>query len=287
MLRRYVTADVFTDQPFGGNQLAVVLDAEGLGTAQMQAVAREFNYSETTFVLPPQHGDNTAHVRIFTPGRELPFAGHPNIGTAFVLALGPEHRDDMLFEEAAGLVPVKVTRAHGNPVSAELSAPQLLQTGPDVPLELVAACLTLPTDAIRTDVHAPVVASVGLRFILVEVASRDVLRQAVPDVDAFRRHMPFGETGAIYLYTRDGGHGFDVHSRMFAPLSGIMEDPATGSATVTLAALLASLGGPETLRVQQGADMGRPSVLQTRVNADGLAHVAGACVVMMRGVFEL
>lgn len=288
MLRRYVTTDVFTDQPFGGNQLAVVMDAEGLSTTQMQAVAREFNYSETTFVLPPEFGENTARVRIFTPAHELPFAGHPNIGTAFVLALAPDSDDLLLFEEEAGLVSVSVTRHHGHPVSAELTAPQMLRRGAELAVADIAACLSLAPEEIATAVHAPMVASVGTPFVLAEITSRDALRRAVGHVDAFRRTMPVDGTSAIYLYTRDGGGGFDIHSRMFAPLGGILEDPATGSATVTLAALLAELGGPDTLRVRQGEDMGRPSTLLTRVDKKAhTAHVAGQCVVMMRGVFEL
>ena len=127
MQRRYVTVDVFTNRAFGGNPLAVVLDAQGLTTAQMQAVATEFNYSETTFVLPPREAGHDAQVRIFTPVRELPFAGHPNVGTAFVLAtIAREPKPRLLFEEEAGLVPVDIVREQGRVVNAELTAPQPL-----------------------------------------------------------------------------------------------------------------------------------------------------------------
>lgn len=140
MRRRYVTVDVFTDQPFGGNPLAVVLDAEGLSTAQMQALAAEFNYSETTFVLPPRDPAHAAQVRIFTPNAEIPFAGHPNVGTAFVLAGDGRAAGDMVFEETAGLVAMRLLHEGGGVIGAELTAPQRLARGADfVPAEVAAA----------------------------------------------------------------------------------------------------------------------------------------------------
>jgi trans-2,3-dihydro-3-hydroxyanthranilate isomerase len=287
MQRRYVTVDVFTDQPFGGNPLAVVLDAEGLDTAAMQAITREFNYSETTFVLPPNDPANTAHIRIFTPVGELPFAGHPNVGTAYVLATDGNGASRLLFEEAAGLVPVEIMRDGGMVVGAELTAPQPLQRGAEMPAETMAACLSLTPDDIMTATHAPLIASVGTRFVFAEITSRAALRRAALNLVAWPDHMPFHDTRSIYFYTRDGGAGFDLHSRMLWP--GMAEDPATGSATVALAALLAEAGpeGEVVLRVEQGRDMGRPSTLLTRtVKQAGLvrsAHVGGRCVTMMRG----
>src|ERR1700744_5039168 len=154
MQRRYVTVDVFTDRAFGGNPLAVVLDAEGLSTVQMQAIAIEFNYSETTFVLPPGDAANDAQVRIFTVRSEIPFAGHPNVGTAFVLATQankPPAR--LLFEEKAGLVPVEMLTEHGKVVGAELTAPQPLQRLTRFSAEQAAACASLSAADIITDRH--------------------------------------------------------------------------------------------------------------------------------------
>lgn len=293
MQRRYVTTDVFTDRIFGGNPLAVVLDAQGLDTERMQAIAREFNYSETTFVLPPDNPAHTAYVRIFTPGRELPFAGHPNVGTAFVLAQEGIVADPMLFEEAAGLVPVALLRDGGGVVGAELTAPQPLQRFGTATAEQIAACVSLSSGDVVIRNHPPIVASVGVNFMLAELASRDALRRVRTDLAAFARTFPIGDGDALFLYTREGGGGFDLHARMLAPLEGIDEDPATGSATVALAALLAALGpdGEVALRVQQGFDMGRPSTLLTRtVKCHGVvqsAHVGGCCVTVMRGTIDV
>ena len=289
MNRRYVTVDVFTDQAFGGNPLAVVLDADGLDTAAMQAVAREFNYSETTFVLPPQDSAHTAQVRIFTPSGEVPFAGHPNVGTAFVLAMEGNHASRLLFEEIAGLVPVDIVRENGEVTSTELTAPQPLEVVADMPAGRIAACLGLePADL----VGEPRIASVGLRFAFAEVATREALARAAWDAAVFADTFPRDGAFAVYFYCRGGG-GFDIHSRMFFRPDGMREDPATGSATVTLAALLAEAGpdGETRLRIEQGRDMGRPSTLLTRtVKQDGTvrsAHVGGRCVTIMRGTLSL
>jgi len=299
MQRRYITVDVFTDRAFGGNPLAVVLDAGGLSTAQMQAVASEFNYAETTFVLPPRDGAHDAQVRIFTVNKELPFAGHPNIGTAFVLATQAAKRPARLkFEEGAGLVPVEILQAEGRAVGAELTAPQPLNKLTSFNAAQAAACISLSPADVRTDRHPPLIASVGLPFLMVELASRDALGRAKPDASAFARIFPCDGSDAVYLYTRDvpGAEGCDLQARMFFPgLSGLTEDPATGSATVAAAALLADLSGERDgelkLRVGQGVDMGRPSLLLTRVRkANGAivsAHVGGACVQMMEGTFRL
>jgi trans-2,3-dihydro-3-hydroxyanthranilate isomerase len=299
MQRRYVTVDVFTDRAFGGNPLAVVLDAGGLSTAQMQAIASEFNYSETTFVLPPHDAANNAQVRIFTVNQEIPFAGHPNVGTAFVLATQaakPPAR--LLFEEGAGLVPVEILKQDGRVVGAELTAPQPLTKLTQVSAEQAAAVVSLSSADIRTERHPPQIVSVGLPFLVVELASRDALRRARPDAAAFGRTFPCDGSDAVYLYTRDvsAAEACDLQARMFHPgSSGLSEDPATGSATVATAALLAELPGERdaelSLRIRQGVDMGRPSLLLTRVRkANGVvasAHVGGACVLMMEGSFRL
>ena len=299
MQRRYITVDVFTDRAFGGNPLAVLLDAGGLSTAQMQAIASEFNYSETTFVLPPQDPTHDAQVRIFTVNREIPFAGHPNVGTAFVLATQaarPPAR--LVFEEKAGLVPVEILTEDGKVAAAELTAPQGLKKFTHLTAEQAAGCASLAAADIRTDRHPPQNVSVGLPFLVAELVSRDALRRARPDADAFARTLPCDGSEAVYLYTRDvpAAEACDLQARMFHPgSSGLSEDPATGSATAAAAALLADLAserdGELKLRIGQGVDMGRPSLLLTRVRkANGVvmsAHVGGACVQMMEGTFRL
>ena len=299
MQRRYITVDVFTDRAFGGNPLAVILDAGRLSTAQMQAIASEFNYSETTFVLPPQDPAHDAQVRIFTVRSEIPFAGHPNVGTAFVLATQaakPPAR--LLFEEKAGLVPVEILIEGGKVVGAELTAPQGLKKLTQLTAEQTAACASLAAADIRTDRHPPQIVSVGLPFLVAELASRDALRRARPDADAFARTLPCDGSDAVYLYTRDvpTTEACDLQARMFHPgSSGLSEDPATGSATAAAAALLADVSGERDgelkLRIGQGVDMNRPSLLLTRVRkANGVVmstHVGGACVQMMEGTFRL
>jgi trans-2,3-dihydro-3-hydroxyanthranilate isomerase len=299
MQRRYITIDVFTDRAFGGNPLAVVLDGGGLSTAQMQSIASEFNYSETTFVLPPRDRANDAQVRIFTVNRELPFAGHPNVGTAFVLAIqAAKPPTRLLFEEGAGLVAVEILMEEDKVVGAELTAPQGLKKFTQLTAEQAAACASLSAADIRTDRHPPQIVSVGLPFLVVEVASREALRRARPDAAAFARTFPCDGSDAAYFYTRDvpAAEACDLQARMFHPgSSGLSEDPATGSATVAAAALLADLAGERDgelkLRIGQGVDMGRPSLLLTRVRkANGVvasAHVGGACVQMMEGTFRL
>lgn len=300
MVRRYITVDVFTDRAFGGNPLAVVLDAGGLSTEQMQAIAREFNYSETTFVLPPRDAAHDAQVRIFTVNREIPFAGHPNVGTAFVLATEaakPPAR--LLFEEEAGLVPVEIVTEQGRVVSTEFTAPQPLKRLSQVSAERAAALLSLPAGDVRTDRHPPQVISVGLCFIAVELASREALRRAKPDVAAFAKTFPCDGSDAVYFYTRDvpaAEKPCELQARMFHPgVSGLSEDPATGSATAAAAALLADLDdtrdGELKLKIGQGVDMGRPSLLLTRVRKQNGAvasiHVGGGSVKIMEGTFSL
>jgi trans-2,3-dihydro-3-hydroxyanthranilate isomerase len=299
MQRRYITVDVFTDRAFGGNPLAVVLDAGGLSTAQMQAIASEFNYAETTFVLPPRDSAHDAQVRIFTVNKELPFAGHPNVGTAFVVATQAAKPPARLkFEEGAGIVPVDILKAEQRVVGAELTAPQPLKKLTQFGAGEAAACISLLAGDIRTDRHPPLIVSVGLPFLVVELASRDALRRARPDAPAFTRTFPCDGSDAIYFYTRDvpGDETCDLQARMFFPgSSGLTEDPATGSATVAVAALLADLAserdGEFKLRVGQGVDMGRPSLLLTRVRKENgaivSAHVGGGCVQMMEGSFRL
>lgn len=297
MKRRYVVADVFTDKPFQGNPVAVVLDAEGLSTEQMQRIAVEFGYSETTFVLPPDDAAHTARVRIFTPSREIPFAGHPNVGTAFVLANYAEMKGaplsgTLLFEEIAGLVPVRLLKDNGTVTGAELVTPEALSCRSEVSPEQVAACLSLTAEDIRTDTHNPVVASVGLPFLVVELVSREALRRCVPNLQGFRAVLPLDGAVSVYAYTRDkdAGEVGDLQARMLTPR--MTEDPATGSATAAVTALLARLQDQTTLALQvsQGVDMGRASLLYSGYDASSgkpVVRVGGSCVMTMEGAFEL
>ncbi len=298
-MRRYQTVDVFTDRRFAGNPLAVVLDGEGLADATMQAIAREFGYSETTFVCRPGAPGTDATVRIFTPVAEVPFAGHPNIGTAFVLAAAADAPPDRyVFDEKAGPVPVTVRTDGGRVVGAELTAPEALSLAGQFDPAVVAAGVGLAAGDLRTDGHAPVVASVGLPFLVVELASRSALARARPDPVSIGAVLPAEGADGIYLYTRDVGAAdgeVDVTARMFAPWDGVVEDPATGSATAAAAALMATLGappdGPVRRRFAQGVDMGRPSRLDSVVAFTGgqitAVRIAGTCVPVMNGTLDV
>jgi trans-2,3-dihydro-3-hydroxyanthranilate isomerase len=292
----FVTVDVFTDRRFGGNPLAVLPDASGLSDAEMQSLAAEFNLSETTFVLPPGDPANTARVRIFNRTAEMPFAGHPNVGTGWVLAGLGRDRDGVLrFEEIAGLVEVQVQRdgAQATPRAVTIAAPQPLSLGPEMPVDLLAGCVGLDSEDVAVSAHRPVLASVGNSFVIAEVAAA-ALAKASPDVGRFRDAARiYAAAGAnrlpLYLYARDGN---GLRARMFSPLSGTMEDAATGSAATPLAALLLSLGtdSEKHFEVVQGVEMGRPSRLLAHAHraADGIrAAVGGHCVPVLKGEVSL
>ncbi|KGD92152.1 PhzF family phenazine biosynthesis protein [Achromobacter sp. RTa] len=293
MRYRYVTADVFTSRAYGGNPLAVVLDAQGLSAAQMQRIAREFNYSETSFVLPARDPAHTACVRIFTPDREVPFAGHPNVGTAIVLArewraAGGTVPESLVFEEEAGLVRIALKAGAQEAQEAELIAPRPLERAGVAPTTAVARALTLDPADIDTSAHPPQVVSVGLTFLVVQLASRDALRRAAPDAQGYAALLPLDGAKSIYAYTTDteAEPETDIQARMFT--GRMTEDPATGSATAAVTALRAALrgGGLLRLRVGQGVDMGRASLLSAHAEprADGVwAGVAGQAVVVMEG----
>ncbi len=259
----------------------------------MQALASEFNLSETTFVLPPADPTHTARVRIFGPTHELPFAGHPNVGTALVLAARAEPPPDaMLFEELAGLVRVRLVR-EGGQRTATVDAPKPLHLGADVPAPLVAACAGLSPGDIVTDAHGPRIASVGLGFAFAEVSAA-ALAGAIPDATAFREaaasHPTMPGTFSLHLYARSGD---GLRARMFAPLAGIPEDPATGSANAALAALLLHLTPGRdraAFDVVQGEEMGRPSLLRAgawRVGGEVWAGIGGGAVPVLRGMVDI
>jgi trans-2,3-dihydro-3-hydroxyanthranilate isomerase len=292
------TCDVFTRERFGGNPLAVLLDARGLSPRQMQQIAREFNYSETTFLLPPEAG-GTHRVRIFTPAREVPFAGHPNIGTAFVLAtaglLGDfPDRTEVSFEEAAGRVVVRIEHCADGDILCELSAPEGLAVGPEVSAARAAAALSLSATDITSERHAPVVASVGLPFLLVEVRDIDALGRAQISQDGMNALQAEGLPADVLFYTADS-QGCGLRARMFAPLDGVPEDPATGSANAALCAYLAhiddALDGEFRFRIRQGIEMGRPSMLEASVSKQGgkviETRIGGYCVPVSQGKLHL
>lgn len=285
----YHTVDVFTSQRFGGNPLAVFPDARGLDPAMMQALATEMNYSETTFVLPPDDPSHTARVRIFNCTAEMPFAGHPNVGTAYLLAkLGLASGPVLRFEELSGLVEARL----GEDGSVEIDAPQPLQVFGEVSPAAVAACLSLNSEQLSLAEHPPIRASVGMGFVLVAVEP-SALALAAPNIEAFRRlarsDQDLSDFLALFAYARDGN---DIRARMFAPLGGTWEDPATGSANATLAALRLSLQGGDSLayRAVQGVEMGRRSELKLRAwcASDGIrASVGGHCVSVFSGTVDV
>lgn len=294
MRYRYYICDVFTETLFGGNPLAVLTDARGLSDEQMQRIAREFNFSESTFVFPPEDGGDR-RVRIFTPKVEVPFAGHPNIGTAFVLAHTGEldGRDEVVFEEAAGRVPVSVSREGGR-IRCELAAPETLTLSEPASVELIAAALSLEPEDIVTETHLPQAASVGLPFVMAELPDTDTLARARINAEMFDVLADEGLPPDIHMYVQDDG-AYDIRARMFAPLDGVPEDPATGSANCALAALLAHYAPEESgdfgWRILQGAEMGRPSVLEARAEKrDGRvtgAWIGGETVAFAEGWLEL
>ena len=297
MKYRYFICDVFTKRPFSGNQLAVLPEAKGLDEVQMQQIAREFNFSETAFVFPPEQGQ-TRKVRIFTPTSELPFAGHPNLGTAFSLYLNGylgEQQDSMriVFEEKAGLVPVSIDLAKNGDWFLELESPEPLSLGEEMSVESVCQALSLSGEEIEIKNHHPRVASVGLPFLMVEVRSIDALQKARSVLD-FSKQLHAQGLSFIHVYLRSGDE-FDLRSRMFAPFDGVTEDPATGSANCALAGLLSELKEEEerefSWKIAQGVEMGRPSTLFARAKKvegkTAKTWIGGNCVQIAEGMLKI
>ena len=280
--------DVFTDRPFAGNPLAIVEEADGLSDVQMQTIARQFNLRETIFVQTPDDPAHTAKVRIFTPGAEIPFAGHPTVGCAHHLAR--QHGlSTVTLEERAGLVPVLID---GD--LAEFTAPRLpapIGTAPT--REGVAAAVGLA--AAEVGPHAPGAFEAGPAFLFAAVETLDALARArpvEPGWSGMMQHAGIDDTGrsgvGLYLYAKThAASGTDIRARMFAPDDGIPEDPATGSATAILAAQLAANGeiapGTTTMTLHQGVEMGRPSLLRLTIEATGVATGDGLSEVRVAG----
>jgi trans-2,3-dihydro-3-hydroxyanthranilate isomerase len=295
---RFFTADVFTDRVFGGNPLAVFPEAEELESHVLQAIARELNLSETVFVFPPASPAHTRRLRIFTPASELPFAGHPTIGTAFVLAsIGTVPLDDsgasLIFEEGVGPVPVSIRAQDGRPGYCELTAAQLPEEGPaPPPPEEIASVLSLGPEDLLTEFSPPRALSCGVGYLFVPVRDEQTLARARIDPGPWERSLSSWWTSSVFPFAFTGGRdGVDLRARMFAPAFGVPEDPATGSACAALAGFLAPPGQPEsgTLRwvVEQGVEMGRPSRLQVSCDRErgriAAVRVGGSSVLVSEG----
>jgi trans-2,3-dihydro-3-hydroxyanthranilate isomerase len=292
MGRRFVTLDVFTDRRFTGNPLAVVLEAEGLDTAAMQLIAREFNHPETVFVLPPADRAHRARLRIFTPARELPFAGHPTVGTAVLLGRidGGTGAREMVLEEGIGPV-----RCHSEPVGdgggrARFTLPQLPAPSGAAPDDVaIAGALGLAAGDIGFGGLRASRWSAGNPFAFVPVASLAAIGRCRPDAD--KLDAAVGDHGVYVFCTDTVEPGHDFHARMFALRLGIREDPATGSAAAAFAGLLAARGGladgEHAIAIEQGYEMGRPSLMQlTLVLAAGQlvsASVGGDAIIATQG----
>ena len=297
MFVHYFTLDVFTDQRFGGNPLAVILDARGMTSEQMLQVTREFNYSESTFVLPAESPDTTKRVRIFTPGGEVPFAGHPTVGTAIALVFNgdaPAAGDSVrvVLGENVGPVPVTVRLTDGVPTWAQLSVAKLPEEQPPMDRAVVADLLGLTASDLMTNAaYAPAATSCGLAFLIVPLASRDAVSRARVDDAVFARTLRGTACTMVMVFAMiDDTPGVDVHCRVFCPDDGVPEDPATGSANAALGGYLA-VRTPRTGTLrwvsQQGVEMGRPSKLEIEVDktSEGISavRVGGSAVLMSEG----
>lgn len=299
---RYVTADVFTDLAFGGNQLAVFPDAREIPETRLLDVTREFNYSETTFVYPPENPAHTRRVRIFTPAGEVPFAGHPTVGTAHVLAATGEvtltgDLTRMVLEEQVGPVPVAVRARDGVPVFAQLSVAKLPEVGPPPPMRAdLARVLGLETDDLLDDAWAPQSLSCGLPFLFVPVRDRAAVARARIRLDAWEQVLQHTAAPEVFVFAMEGERsGSNVRARMFAPGMSVPEDPATGSANAALAGYLAARDPRrDTLLrwvVEQGFEMGRPSMIEVEADVtDGnvtAVRVGGSSVIVCEGTMEI
>ncbi len=298
---RYLTADVFTAKRFGGNPLAVLPHAAGLSDELMLAIAREFNYSETTFVLPPSDPGHTRRVRIFTPGGEVPFAGHPTVGTAFVLASIGEidlagDETGIVLEEGVGPVPVLIRSRAGRPYFSQLTAARRPEVGPPLPeRSQLAQILSLRDDDFVGGDFQPQVVSCGLPFAFVPVVNRDAVRRARIRTEPWEQRLAGTPGEMIFVFAPDAEEpGHQIRARMFAPGISVSEDPATGSACAALGGYLGARKkepqGTFAWVVEQGYEMGRPSLLEIEVEKQAGAvttvRVGGSSVLVCEGSIE-
>lgn len=303
---QFHTADVFTDRLHGGNPLAVIPDASGLSEDQMLAIAREFNYSESVFVFPPESRENTRRVRIYTPDRELPFAGHPTVGCAFVLAsIGavPINGDEtrIVLEEGVGPIAVTIRSSNGKPVFAQLTTAKLPEINdPPPPPETLCEILSLePSHIVADDMIEPEAVSAGIPFLFIPLKKPEMLSWVKVDTLKWEQALRNYWAPEMFVYsTEDWANIFEggyIRARMFAPGMGIGEDPATGSACAALAGFLAlrSEKRDGTLRwsVDQGVEMGRPSRIELEVDLKrgqlAAIRVGGASVLVSSGTLHI
>ncbi|MFG1690733.1 PhzF family phenazine biosynthesis protein [Gemmatimonadota bacterium] len=299
---RFFTCDVFTDRPFTGNPLAVFPDAEGMPDNLMQRIAREFNLSETTFVLPTRSAQADFQVRIFTPAQELPFAGHPTIGTALVLAWRgsvktEEGRGRVVLEEKAGVVPVSIHSVCGLPGYAELAVPAPpVKEQETLPLQDVAAALSLSPEEISSGDDCHQIWGCGTSCLCVPVRNLESVGRARPDLGIWGRVFSGPPLAGAYVFAYGGlGANADVHARFFAPDLGISEDPATGAAASAMGGYLGSRhpdeAGIHQWTIEQGIEMGRPSEVRLRVEkSQGVVSavwVGGGAVPMTEGSLDV
>ena len=297
------TLDVFTDRRFCGNPLAVVSDADALSAEQMKAIARELNLSETVFVLKPQNPAHSARMRIFTPQREVPFAGHPTIGTAILLAqartplVNGESDVIIVLEQAIGTVRVGVRLRAGHAPFAEFDAPKMPEkSGTPAARDRLADALGLLPREIGFENHTALCLAAGNSFAFVPVISLEAIAKARVSGPHWAATFPDDEINGVYLYTRECVHNdADFHARMFAPQFGIPEDPATGSAAVCLASVVHGFDGlPDGAHrrvIEQGQEMGRPSSIVLTLVVDGgrleTVRIGGSAVRVVDGTVAI
>jgi trans-2,3-dihydro-3-hydroxyanthranilate isomerase len=302
MKLRYTTLDVFTDRPFGGNPLAVFCDQQPLPTQVMQAIAQELNLSETVFILPPRDARALRSLRIFTPAQELPFAGHPTIGA--VHALVESQIADVSgkggafsLELGVGIVPIRVTRREGALPFLQLTAarvPERVGTAPSA--AALAQILSLEEKDILSGAESTQAWSCGVPFLFVPLRDRAALARAKPDTSAWSAVLNSAGASSVFVFCREpelaGSH---LRARMFAPDLGVVEDPATGSAAAAFGGYLAALEAPGTSThnwvIEQGFEMGRPSILHVEADTSAgqvtAVRVGGTAVRMSEGTFHL
>ena len=301
MRLEFYTLDVFSNKIFGGNPLAVFHNANELSEDIMQKIAAEINYSETVFIQKPVNKNNTARVKIFTPKNELPFAGHPNVGTGFLLSTFPDlipgeySKNSMIFEELAGLVKIIPEYRENIVIGSRIEAPSKFKKSKEIPISIISDCIESNDKLIIIENDPPVVAGVGLDFVIAEVKNLETLNNAKCNISAFEKadkEHGFGDDFfSLMIYSRDVKKNY--HARVFAPLSGIVEDAATGSACGALGALLASqqsgLESEYNFKIHQGQMINRPSLINVSVTKNkGVVQstfISGECVLVSKGNF--
>ena len=297
----FYTVDVFSNKIFGGNPLAIFTNIDDISADLMQSIASEVNYSETVFIQKPKNKDNTAKVKIFTPKNELPFAGHPNVGAGFLLSCFPNlipgnySKNKMVFEEIAGLVNVIPQYNGATVVGSKIEAPNKFHKLETVPTSAIQNCIETNEGSIITSNDPPVVAGVGLDFVIAEVQNEEILNNARCNISAFSeadKNFSYGDDFfSLMIYYR--GNQQNIFARVFAPLSGIVEDAATGSACGALGALLASQNNDRNnkynYKIHQGEMIGRPSLINVSILKEKgqikRTYISGECVLVSKGNF--